>query len=87
MDELWGEFLVVVMQCLLLLTDPSQLDYSCLIISGGRWGRGEGGVGELVCSISIQYTPCGWRAVDTRVRSTIQLTCNCDQRYDELIRN
>ena len=75
MDELWGEFLVVVMQCLLLLTDPSQLDYSCLIIRGGRWGGwgggggggggGEGG-GELVCGINMQYTPCSWGAVDTR---------------------
>ena len=57
-DELWVEFLVVVIQCLLLLTDPSQLDYSCLIISGSRWrggGRGGGGVGELVCSTSIHH--------------------------------
>ena len=63
------------MHCLLLLTDPSQLDYSCFIISGGRWrrGGGKGGGGEgwgggrfKIGMQYVQYTPCSWGAVDTR---------------------
>ena len=75
--------LVIVMQC--LLGDPSQLDYSSLITVGvGGGGGGRGGF-----RFGMQYTSCSRHAVDTRCLAgqvnEIQLTCNCDQRYDEVI--
>ena len=60
--------------------DPSQLDYSCLIIVGVDGG---GGGGKFRFSMQYVHHAVG----EQRVRSTIQLTCNCDQRYDEVIRN
>ena len=63
---------------------------------GGNWmGRGEWGVGGVREGGMVQI----WYAVYTmqlgssrhpralRVRSTKQLTYNCDQMYDEVIRN
>ena len=55
--------------------------------------EGEGGVSDLVRTAVYNYytpTPCSWGAVDTlpsRVRSTLPLTSNCDQWYDEVIIN
>ena len=56
-------------------------------VRDGRGGEGEGN--QIWCTVDTSWDTSWWTPAGTqtpaalRVRSTIQLTCNCDQRHTQ----